>query len=305
MKEFSVSTNVGLRHLRSAVAVARHLSFTAAADELGVAVSALSETIKQIEVDTGIILFDRRQRPMEITEFGRRFVEDARRILNQFEQTMRDMRDYGGLSRGRVRIASSPSMIHHLVNPAIKTFVTAYPDIEISVDECNAEKVSSQLANGEVEIGIHEKWGDSSLLYHTNLLRDRFGVACSFLNPLSQRELVTLADVLEQPIISLTSNTGIRSRLERMALPEKIWRAPLETSSPVVLMWMIWQNIGVSILPRLAVHIPVPEPIAFVRVSDLSVERDICLITRNKRSLSPAASAFSDAITDIARRKAR
>ncbi len=107
MNVYSNSTKLGIRHLRYAVAVARNLSLTGASQDCNVALSAMSETIKQIEDDVGVTLFDRSQRPLVVTEFGQYFVSDAIEILNRFDQSIRDMRDFGGKEKGLVRIASS------------------------------------------------------------------------------------------------------------------------------------------------------------------------------------------------------
>ena len=155
MNVYSNSTKLGIRHLRYAVAVARNLSLTGASQDCNVALSAMSETIKQIEDDVGVTLFDRSQRPLVVTEFGQYFVSDAIEILNRFDQSIRDMRDFGGKEKGLVRIASSPSVVSTLVLPALAEFRSHYPNIDIAVHQENAKNVSEQLRMGFVEIDWH------------------------------------------------------------------------------------------------------------------------------------------------------
>ena len=77
MSLHSKNTNIGVRHFRAALALAREQSFVRAAEALGVVPSALTETIKQIEADCGLRLFDREARPVTPTAAGVEFHEST------------------------------------------------------------------------------------------------------------------------------------------------------------------------------------------------------------------------------------
>ena len=301
MKIYSNSTKLGIRHLRYAVAVARNLSLTGAAQDCNVALSAVSETIKQIEEDVGVTLFDRTQRPLIVTEFGLYFVRDAIEVLNRFDQSIRDMRDFGGKEKGLVRVAASPSIVSTVVIPALAQFRKSYPNIEFAVHQENAKNVSEQLRLGFIEIGIHECWKESENLSSELLLTDKFGLVCGLNHPLANRSLVSFKEISNSTVIQLSDDTGIRKRLDEQTKISDFLRVDIETSDATTLVNMISQNIGISVLPEIATMIPAGGGLCFVPIEGLELTRKLYLLSSKNRPISPAADAFMNIIRTLAR----
>ncbi len=301
MNIHSDSTKIGLRHLRYAVAVARNLSLTGAAQDCNVALSAMSETIKQIEEDVGVTLFDRSQRPLVVTEFGHYFVRDALEVLSRFDQSIRDMRDFGGKEKGLIRVASSPSFVSTLVIPAVKKFRASYPNIEFTVHQENAKNVCEQLRLGFIEIGIHELWKDSENLSSELILMDKFGLICSTRHALAKRRTVSFKDISKSTVIQLSDDTGIRKRLDAETKTSDLLHADIETSDATSLVCMISQNLGVAVLPENAAMIPANGDLCFVPIEGFELIRKLYLLSNSKRTVSPAAAAFMDIIRTLAK----
>jgi DNA-binding transcriptional LysR family regulator len=260
----------------------------------------MSETIKQIEDDVGVTLFDRSQRPLVVTEFGHYFVSDAIEILNRFDQSIRDMRDFGGKEKGLVRIASSPSVVSTLVIPALAEFRSHYPNIEIAIHQENAKNVSEQLRMGFVEIGIHESWIDSENLSCELLLTDTYGLVCSAEHPLASQQTVSFADLSHSTVIQLSDDSAIRKRLDAESQIKHFLRADIETSDATSLIWMISQNLGVSVLPENASMIPTNGSVCFLPIEGFEKIRNLYLISNKKRPVSPAAAAFMSIVRTVA-----
>ena len=95
-----------LRHLRTIVAVARHRSFTKAAEELYLAQSAISQQIRRLEAEIGIEIFRRNGRSVEPTEEGELVLAHARRVLAEVDDLHTQLEELTGLLRGTVGSAA-------------------------------------------------------------------------------------------------------------------------------------------------------------------------------------------------------
>lgn len=113
--------------------VAERRSFRAAAAELGVSASALSQTIKTLEARLGIALFHRTTRSVGLTEAGERFLERAGPAMAGFREALDAARSLSERPSGLLRINASRGVIASLVGPVLPSFLAAYPDVEVEV----------------------------------------------------------------------------------------------------------------------------------------------------------------------------
>ena len=113
--------------------VAEHRSFRAAAAELGVSPSALSQTIKALEARLGIALFQRTTRSVGLTEAGERFLERARPAMAGFREAIEAARSLSERPSGLLRINASRGVIASLIGPVLPSFIAAYPEVEVEI----------------------------------------------------------------------------------------------------------------------------------------------------------------------------
>src|SRR5437899_1526937 len=99
-----------LRQLAYFAAVARHRHFTRAAAELHVAQPALSQQIKRLEAEVGMVLLDRTSRRVALTEAGEALLERAHRALAEVEAAREELAALRGLEQGRVTMGAMQSL---------------------------------------------------------------------------------------------------------------------------------------------------------------------------------------------------
>ena len=122
-----------LRRVRYFVAVADHLSFRAAADELHLSQSALSEQIAGLERDLHIALFDRTNRRVRLTPAGAEYLAGARQVIADLEACALRAREAQAGRRGSLRVGTvGLAMIDH-VPRAVRAFRGDYPDVEVTI----------------------------------------------------------------------------------------------------------------------------------------------------------------------------
>lgn len=118
-----------LDHLRTFDAVARRLSFSAAADELHLTQSAISRQIKALEEDLGATLFNRGTRHVELSAAGRALNQSLAALLAQLDRTVREIRVRGG--RARVSVSTFASFASLWLMPRLAAFQKTHPDFDI------------------------------------------------------------------------------------------------------------------------------------------------------------------------------
>lgn len=120
-----------LTWFRAFEAAARHLNFTAAADELGLTQSAISQHVRSLELRFGVVLFDRKPRGLALTDEGRRLVPDVSQALNTLAAVSRDFdqRPEGP----SLTIASSISVAQWYLAPGIADFQKQHPNLPVRI----------------------------------------------------------------------------------------------------------------------------------------------------------------------------
>src|SRR5262249_8422226 len=123
--------NVSLRQLRVFTLIAREKSFTRAAERLHVSPSALTITIKELESEVGMRLFDRTTRTVDLTPQAVAFLPVAERLLDEIGRALDDLRSVAERKKGLVVVAAAASAIASIIAPAIGVLTNDHPAIPV------------------------------------------------------------------------------------------------------------------------------------------------------------------------------
>lgn len=142
------------RHLRYFLAVAETQHMTRAAEQLHVTQSTLSHQIRQLEELLGTVLFDRVGRGIQLTQAGEIFRGFAQRALKEIEDGAMALSELDNLVRGHLRIGVIHTFNSTLIPPVMSRFVTAFPDVHVTVEELYALKIEQSIMDGDIDLGI-------------------------------------------------------------------------------------------------------------------------------------------------------
>jgi DNA-binding transcriptional LysR family regulator len=292
-----MGARISLRHLRCFVTVAETGSFTVAAGRLFQTQSSLTATIKQLEEAVELKLFDRTTRRVELTKDAKWFKVVADRVLRDFDNAIADLQAVSKSQRGHIRIAAAPSMVSHVLVPALLAFRNTYPNISISVLDAGSDKIERAVLDGEMDFGISSQLNKFSDLDYTPILRDPFGVIFPAGHPLAERAgNLEWSDLKPFEYIGLTSDTGIGAVLENY--PELGLRDKTDShdraSSTTSLYALLKLGGKISVLPSLAARTEALAGFEFRELHNPQISREICLITRHLRSMSPNTQRILD-----------
>lgn len=292
--------NVTLRQLQAFVEVARQGSFTRAARRLLVSQPALTVTIKEFEDELGVKLFDRTTRRVQLTGEGADFLPTAERLLADVRTAVDDVRAVAQRRRGRVGLAALPSVAMEILPAVLERFSAACPAISVHLHDANASGVQASVRDNTVDFGVGSPWQPDSDLAFTPLLHDRFVMVCRADHPLAEATGALTWQALEgHTFLGLAADTGIRPLLQAApGLPAGLLQPHYEFSNIAALQGMLAAGIGITALPRLAVPRRAAADCVFRPLVKPTISREICLITRRGRALSPAAQALSEMLRE-------
>lgn len=140
---------IGMGHLRAFEAVARHLNFRAAAEELSLTQSAVSRQIQSLEDEVGASLFLRHTRAVELTSAGSMLLRAAGTALERVDNTVRQIRQSAG--RKSVAITTWASFASMWLIPRLEAFQRDHPDIDIRIDATDS---AVDLATADVDMAL-------------------------------------------------------------------------------------------------------------------------------------------------------
>ncbi|HWI82940.1 LysR family transcriptional regulator [Ramlibacter sp.] len=291
---------VSIRHLRCFLAVADSGSFTVASSRMFLTQSSLTATIQQFEEAIGLKLFDRTTRRVVMTEEGRRFRDEAQKIVQEFDTAISDLKALAQSQQGHIRIAAAASVIYQFLTRAIPVFRETYPNVTISLRDAGSEQVEQMLLNGDLDFAVTSKHKGYADLDYTPLIEDNYGVMCLPSYRLARKTRpLRWSDLPPEDYVAFSSDTGIGTFLAANAAFSPLFANPHdEVSSTTSLYPLLSLGDRYSIVPALAARPQDFPELAFRELTEPVLTRKICLITRRLRSLSPSARRILDILLE-------
>jgi DNA-binding transcriptional LysR family regulator len=288
--------NITLRQIQAFKTVAEFGSFTRAAERLNVAQPALSLSIRELERELNLRLFDRTTRRVELTGAGREFLQSADKLLADLDRAVRDARDLSEMKRGRIVVAAPPLLAAMIVPAAIAEYNAAHPGIDVGVIDARiGDEILDRLRSGDADlaIGTFEERADG--IRREVLAQDALTLFCSAASPLAKKRRVRWADLHDQKLIMLTRDSSIRVLTERtLTETGRNTGKPLyEVSQMTTAVMLAGAGLGVTVLPAYAWSFARGRDVVSRPLVEPQVMRNIYLIQSESRSLSPAADGFA------------
>jgi LysR family transcriptional regulator, transcription activator of glutamate synthase operon len=282
-----------IRQLRSAVAVARRLSFTGAAEELAIAQPALSQQIAGLERELGVRLFERTNRRVRLTDAGAAFAARAERILSDLAAASEEMSAFAGGLRGRVTVGTYQSFAEYSLPKLLGRFHAAHPGVEIALREGIADALLARLRAGSLDafVGHLDESRDASDLRAEPLFEDELVIATAARHRLAARGRVRIEELRDEPFVIFRPGSASTDRLYRLTRGAGFEpRVSFESEDTMTVRSLVAEGLGVALYPRSLGNTPGPN-VALLSVEPERVMRTMSLVTRDA-PYGPAASGF-------------
>ena len=296
--------NVTLKQIRAFVSVAQAGSFTAAATRLHLTQSAVSVLIGELEEQFGLRLFDRTTRLVHVTDAGRDFFPVAEKVLADLQHAWVSSKELLAKKRGRVAIAVTPLMASILLPKAIAEYAALYPGVSVVLRDTLAGLIQPKVRDGEVDFGIgtFEKTGRELLA--EPLMSDTLVLACPNGHQLARKRSVAWRELAGHPFISLTQDNSVGQLIGNCLAEAGVEvQQAYEVSYLSTVVGLVDAGLGVAVLPSYASPITQFYGIQIRKLVHPAIRRETSFITRQGRSLSPAAASLKDFLKGYVRRR--
>ena len=245
------------RRLQVFHAVAKHRSFTKAAETLFMTQPAVTFQIKQLEEQLNVRLFERGHGQISLTDAGRVVCEYAERILALSSELDARMRDMTGQLAGPLLIGASMTIADYLLPQVLGEFKARYPSVVPRLLVANSETVQNQVAEHSLDIGFIE--GESLLpsLCTEACCEDELQLVCAPSHALAKSRAVTPDLLAQHAYVSRAPGSGTREvadhYLQKAGIAPDSLHPVMELGSPEAIKGLVSTGFGFAIMSRATV----------------------------------------------------
>jgi DNA-binding transcriptional LysR family regulator len=237
-----------LRQLHIFEAVARHLSYTRAAEELHLTQPAVFTQVKQLEDSVGQPLLERIGKQLHLTPAGTEVLATARETVAAIERLEMRLADMQGLKKGKLRIAIVTTA-KYLIPRLLGEFCTRYPGIEAALTVTNREKLLGRLAENTDDLVILGTPPEHLDVVARPIADNPLVVVARQDHPLAGKKKIPLKRIAEEPFILREPGSGTRLTIERhFARHGLAPRIRMELGSNEAIKQAIAGGLGISVL---------------------------------------------------------
>lgn len=136
------------------LAVAENQNFTKAAEKCFVTQPTLSMQIQKLEDELDVLIFDRSKKPIELTEVGKKIVNQAKNIVNESYRIQDIVDQQKGFIGGEFKLGIIPTIMPTLLPMFLKAFIKKYPKLKLKIEELTTEEIISRLNEGHLDAAI-------------------------------------------------------------------------------------------------------------------------------------------------------
>jgi DNA-binding transcriptional LysR family regulator len=289
-------------HVRTLREIARHGSFSRAADSLRLSQPAVSLHMRPLEARCGAALLERVGKRAFPTPAGALLLEHAGRAFAELEAAQEALRQLRGVVAGRLRLGTGATASIHLLPPVLGRMRARYPDLELVVVTGNSPEIAAAVAANDLDVGLITLPVAGRQLRVTPLLLDPLVAVGPPAQRWPRRGALTAADLAQQPLIVYERGGTIRRVIDgwfRRGGTQP--RVVMELGNEEAIKKLVGAGLGVSVSPAMAVRDEVRAGGLSMRALSPALERRLGLVRRRDKPETPALRVFLAAMSRLVR----
>ena len=290
------------RRLRVFYTVARHLSFTKAADVLFMTQPAVTFQVKQLEEHFNARLFERSPGKISLTPAGRLVLSYAEKILALSEEMETRVGELTGAISGPLLIGASTTIAEFMLPQILGEFKARHPQVQAHLSVANSETIENRVADNTLDLGLIESPSHLPSLHTEVCCDDELVMICAPGHELADRKSIGAPALAEYPYVSREEGSGTREFADqyfrRSDVAVEDLEVVMELGSPEAIKGVVATCMAVSIVSRativkelklgLLVAVPLEPPLI----------RTLSLVYPREKFRSNLLNTFADFATE-------
>ena len=295
---------VKFSQIRSILSVAEFGSLRAAGRNMGIAQPIMTRSIRDVENELGVVLFERHAKGARLTPMGEVFVRRAKTIKAELDRVHEEIAQLKGSTAGRVAVGFSTAASIALLPKSLSAFCKAYPDGQLEVFECLFPAAEARVIDGSIDfyVGPMDLKSIKTPLSVQKLFDNKRYVVCRKGHKLLNAK--SLADVSDAQWVNPTSpayvsDAGLVSWFRASGLPAP--HITMQSHSALTTLMTIVSTEMLTIIPRQWLeHAVIKDQIDVIRGLEVPSAMPMCIARRSEMPLTPMAEYFYDQIHKFA-----
>jgi DNA-binding transcriptional LysR family regulator len=293
-----------LAQLEVFLMVAREHRFSRAAEKLFRTQSAVSQTIRKLEVELGEALFDRSSREGVLTDAGKVLVEYAEKLLNLRSEAAESLVELRELQKGKLVIAANEFTALYLL-PVLAEFRRLHPMIKITVQRALGSHIPDDVLRYRAEFGVLSYEPQEPSVHSIVVYLDELVFVVPPKHPLASAKQVSIRQLGAESFVAHIVSSPYRDKVLQLF---KTHKTPLHMDLELPTLQAIKQFValgsGVAFLPEISVETELARgELVRIPVRELQLKRKLRLIYRKDANLSHAARALLKVVEAVARER--
>lgn len=281
--------------LETFLEVARHASFSRAAEKRFRTQPAISSQIRALEEEVGARLFDRSGGKVALTGAGKIFQQYAEQTLEARKTMLVTIAEMERVPRGEIVVGANEGTCLHILPEVFAEFRKLYPEVAIQISRLERAKILESIIDNSVDFGVVSTPVDDKRLTVVTIHRDELVAIVPPGHPLARSKKAAIAEVAQFPLL-LPKVGRTRDNLEDLFHQHGVKpKIAMELDSSELLKRFVAADVGAGFIARSNVIEDVKAGVlAAIPIADASIRRDLALVFRKDKALSRAALAFID-----------
>lgn len=289
-----------LQQLRILKAIATEKNFTKASELLYLSQPSLSKQLKRLEKNLDVLLINRENNKISLTENGQVFLEYSERILALCEESCRALIDLKNGERGNLTVGASQTIGTYLMPRVLALFAQNYPQIDLKVQVNSTRLIAKNIINREIDIAVVGGEIPDELkknLTIENFVEDEFSLIVSRSHPFAKKKIITKEDLYHLNFITLNSNSTIRKFIDKILTKNQI-----ETKQLKIIMQLnsiegiktaVSLGLGAAFVSSSAIEKEIKlKTIKILKIENIHISRMLYIITNSEYYKAKAFNFF-------------